>query len=575
VVALLGVLLLSTTLGFGVNRPIAFTDVNVVPMTTEVVLSHQTVLVSGQRIAQVGPEQLIKVPNDAICISGSGLYLVPGLVDSHVHLEPALGARPEFADGPLFLNAGVTTVFNLRGGPEHLRWRQRIQSGELLAPNLYSSGEFIDEPRVNSSAQVEREVLRQAQDGYDLLKIHEIVDADFKVTTTSGLSRPAYNRLLDTARQAHMPIVGHIPIELGLRAALAEHQNLAHVVMFIFGYFIPMQTRAFRSWTLVCLIALVLLVLGCMVLIPVVVVAKLRNRTLLGGEFRNPARLALSVTFLAFLCAAWYASMEWLARDFLIYTISACAVVLAYLAFLMIRATTQMWTKRNQPRYALWYFSVLSFAAALFVAAAFYFVPLSWRSTNSSLARIAKCSANAKIMVMTTLVVNHAHEMAHDPELRVLSETARKNWGVDDDSITDERWLQHLLGPHIQWFQERIAGELYRAGVPLLLGTDTFGFPGIVPGNSVHKELELLNESGLTPYQALQTATVNPATFLNRPNEFGQIAPGQRADMLLVSGNPLEDLAALRNLHGVMIRGRWLGASELHKITSDREWLTR
>ena len=62
---------------------------------------------------------------------------------------------------------------------------------------------------------------------------------------------------------------------------------------------------------------------------------------------------------------------------------------------------------------------------------------------------------------------------------------------------------------------------------------------------------------------ALRTATVNPARFLKQPNSFGQIAPGQRADMLLVDGNPLEDLRALQRLHGIVLRGKWIDAGQL------------
>lgn len=75
---------------------------------------------------------------------------MPGLVDSHVHLETALAARPEFGGGPLFLAYGVTTVFNLRGSPEQLRWRSEIENGKIAGPNLYTEGEFINEPAENT-----------------------------------------------------------------------------------------------------------------------------------------------------------------------------------------------------------------------------------------------------------------------------------------------------------------------------------------------------------------------------------------------------------------------------------------
>ena len=108
--------------------------------------------------------------------------------------------------------------------------------------------------------------------------------------------------------------------------------------------------------------------------------------------------------------------------------------------------------------------------------------------------------------------------------------------------------------------------ELYEYGVPLLLGTDTFGFPGVPPGASVHKELKLLHDSGLSPYDALRTATVNPATFLDKPDEFGSIAVGSRANLLLLEANPLAELQVVGRPLGVMVRGRWISRSDLQRM---------
>ena len=88
----------------------------------------------------------------------------------HVHLDSLVQARPKFGDAPLFLAYGITTVLNLRGEPEHLAWRQRIRNGKLLAPNLYTSGEFINEPRERTPDEVEREIVSQFRAGYDVIK---------------------------------------------------------------------------------------------------------------------------------------------------------------------------------------------------------------------------------------------------------------------------------------------------------------------------------------------------------------------------------------------------------------------
>lgn len=95
------------------------------------------------------------------------------------------------------------------------------------------------------------------------------------------------------------------------------------------------------------------------------------------------------------------------------------------------------------------------------------------------------------------------------------------------------------------------------------------GLPLIAPGTSLHRELELPTESGLTPYEAIREATVAPAVFLRKENEFGSIGVGKRADLLLIEGNPLQSVAHLKELVGVMVRGKWLPSERLHQMLAD------
>ena len=73
----------------------------------------------------------------------------------------------------------------------------------------------------------------------------------------------------------------------------------------------------------------------------------------------------------------------------------------------------------------------------------------------------------------------------------------------------------------------------------------------------------MLVQAGLSPYEALQTATVNPAIYLEAEQEFGKVVPGFRADLVLLRSNPLEDVHHTRTRVGVMKRGRWFSADEL------------
>jgi imidazolonepropionase-like amidohydrolase len=99
-----------------------------------------------------------------------------------------------------------------------------------------------------------------------------------------------------------------------------------------------------------------------------------------------------------------------------------------------------------------------------------------------------------------------------------------------------------------------------------MAGTDAMGLQLVAPGSSLHRELQLLSASGLSPYEAIRSATVVPAAFLGKTKEFGTIAVGQRADLLLVAGNPLEKLETLKRPLGVMVRGRWLPREKLDEL---------
>jgi imidazolonepropionase-like amidohydrolase len=103
---------------------------------------------------------------------------------------------------------------------------------------------------------------------------------------------------------------------------------------------------------------------------------------------------------------------------------------------------------------------------------------------------------------------------------------------------------------------------LHAAGVPLMTGTDVLN-PPIVPGFYLHDELRELVAVGLTPYEALEASTRNPARFFGEDADAGTIAPGKRADLVLLAADPLRDITASRRIEGVLIGGRWIDRAEI------------
>jgi hypothetical protein len=112
-------------------------------------------------------------------------------------------------------------------------------------------------------------------------------------------------------------------------------------------------------------------------------------------------------------------------------------------------------------------------------------------------------------------------------------------------------------------FQE-LTGKLYKAGVPLLAGTDS-PEPQVPPGFSLHQELEMLVESGLPPAAALRAATLTNATVLGQKDHLGSIAPGKLADLILLSANPLDDIRNTRRIELVVRSGQLARPAELLK----------
>lgn len=110
--------------------------------------------------------------------------------------------------------------------------------------------------------------------------------------------------------------------------------------------------------------------------------------------------------------------------------------------------------------------------------------------------------------------------------------------------------------------------DLNRDGVTILAGSDALN-PMIIPGDGLHEELRLMVDAGLTPYEAIKTATVNPARVIARLANSGEIATGRDADLVLLATNPLADIAAYRRAEGVVLQGRWFDRAALERRLDD------
>jgi hypothetical protein len=155
-------------------------------------------------------------------------------------------------------------------------------------------------------------------------------------------------------------------------------------------------------------------------------------------------------------------------------------------------------------------------------------------------------------------------ELANDPRFAFYPSAVR-NWFkymgeklIDDEVITA---LRRICSE-----SHYIVGAMNKAGVKILAGTDSGGVPFVFQGFSLHDELELFVESGLTPMEALQTATINAAECVGRLDSLGTIEEGKIADLILLEENPLLSIENTKKINSVLYNGKYFDRSKLDKI---------
>lgn len=214
------------------NPLVAFVNVNVIPMDSERVLENQTVIVRDGAIESFGSSDQLEVPAEALIVDGRGKYLMPGLVDMHVHIQ--------FEDDMLLWVAnGVTSVRNMWGNtgkmlqlgfPDQLALRKQIEQGALFGPTIYTAGPVMEGSpafhplaEVFDSPELAREsVVWQKAQGYDFIKVYD------------HLSPEVYQAIIEAARENDILVVGHVPFAVGLDGVLAGGQlTIEHLTGYI------------------------------------------------------------------------------------------------------------------------------------------------------------------------------------------------------------------------------------------------------------------------------------------------------------------------------------------------------
>ena len=213
---LLGMLFICS-ISIAQTKIMSFENVNVIPMNIDTVLTNQRIIIANDKILKIESATKIATNPIDVTIDTSGKYLIPGLVETHFHLQNNI--ENEFK---LLIANGITSARNMAEykGQNHIKIRELAQSNTILSPHYYTTGPYLKRHDFKHIDSVEAVVQYHKKRGYDYLKIAD------------NLPKDIYLKLLETAKKENIEIVGHgqreLPLEFSLRI-----KSIAHVEEFM------------------------------------------------------------------------------------------------------------------------------------------------------------------------------------------------------------------------------------------------------------------------------------------------------------------------------------------------------
>lgn len=207
-----------------------------------------------------------------------------------------------------------------------------------------------------------------------------------------------------------------------------------------------------------------------------------------------------------------------------------------------------------------------------------YDVEEALAKNKATMANIINILKSSNVPLCTTLVIDYIIiQKLFEPDLflakpenkylpEVYIDAFNRGWDKHQQQFKGNEEMAHFK----YGMDKKLLQELKKAGIPLLLSTDAgTGLMGIVPGFSLHDELQILIENGFTPYEAIFAGTVQASKVIEAitgDNNFGTIEVGKKADLILVRYNPLQDIKNIKELLGVMAAGKWFSKEKLEEM---------
>jgi hypothetical protein len=433
----------------------AITNVNVLSADSESMNPNQTVLIKDQKIESIGTN--ISIPDTYHVINATGQYLIPGLVDSHVHIKKSEN------DLLQYIANGITHIGEMTGMKEHFQYRKQINNG-AIGPEMYIASpkvtsqegmkptfrSWFEKRHQNYTTPLEgRKAVRKYKAmGYNAIKLSSDLDAEI------------YAAINDEAKKLGIPVIGHLPFGIELedlyqseQSQLAHITSITHSILYDFGGISPENAEDFLQYFR-------------------------QNADSIAMKLKEKNIVVSSTIWLNESVSK---------QDFDLPN---------FLKTIELEYMNPGWVEGS-------------------------FVSRGWLPGNSS----------------------YENPDNTDPESKRFSEIY---------------WNTYVEAMHI------VTRALFRNGVLVTAGTDANGACGVIPGFSLHDELESLSNLGLSNAQVLHSATVAPAKWMQ--SNAGKIEVGYRADLVLLDENPLEDIRNTRAINAVVANGKLLDRAVLDKM---------
>jgi imidazolonepropionase-like amidohydrolase len=511
----------------------------------------QRVVVRGGRITAIEPEQSV-APKASTVIDATGKFLIPGLWDMHSHLTfypgPPKGEDVTEVVLPLFVANGVlgTRDMGALDIARMVRLREEVEAGKRVGPRMVVSGPQLDGPiaidwtkqRVANAAEARQAVRALKEAGANFVKVYD------------RLSKESYLAIAEEAKLVGLTFAGHIPLAMTAREAIEagpssiEHMGGGKLRAECFGYLHEGESPPPDS------------------------------------DPQQTARVkeAINEAFAGKLAPAVWAdgALAWLNSAVgkgAIATLSRDLGPVESLIALRRRPVTtgvELCVLARHTKGERNY--------KFHIDQSGHSEKIDWLFDEPDvlapgrLQKLAELLIARRVWLTPTLTPKYGlaarSDLVKNPDPRLIYVHPEVRRQLDPRNNPS---LRSLTGADWEFMKRDYAREaslavlLHKAGVRLLAGTDAVT-DYCLPGFALHDELALLVKAGLSPGEALRTATLNPAEFLGLEKDLGSIDIGKRADLVMLQRNPLNDIHNTTSIWGVIRAGQYFNRAELDRM---------